>query len=226
MTPRRDPKIAAAGSLPARIAARQRRRMFRQFLEFARINAAHTVLDIGVSSDRTYPHSNYFESRYPFKDRITAVGGDDAAFLQDLYPGLRFIQADARNLPFADRSFDFVHSSAVLEHAGSREQQAALLREAWRVARKGIFMTTPSRWFPVEVHSVLPLVHWLPPAAFRGVLRLRGLKQLASEDHLNLLSASVLKRIAKHAGIENFRITSVAVAGWPSNLLLYARRTN
>jgi hypothetical protein len=30
-------------------------------------------------------------------------------------------------------------------------------------------VTTPNRWFPLEVHTLLPLVHWLPPAA-RGRL--------------------------------------------------------
>ena len=28
--------------------------------------------------------------------------------------------------------------------------QVRLLRELWRVARKGIFVTTPNRWFPME----------------------------------------------------------------------------
>jgi hypothetical protein len=25
-----------------------------------------------------------------------------------------------------------------------------------------VFVTTPNRWFPVELHTRLPLVHWLP----------------------------------------------------------------
>ena len=38
------------------------------------------------------------------------------------------------------------------------------MREAVRVGRR-VFLTTPNRWFPVEVHTRLPLVHWLPSAA-------------------------------------------------------------
>ncbi len=30
------------------------------------------------------------------------------------------------------------------------------------MSRKGLFVTTPNRWFPIEFHTVLPLVHWLP----------------------------------------------------------------
>jgi hypothetical protein len=50
------------------------------------------------------------------------------------------------------------------------------------------------------------------------------LEFFASEDNLNLLSASQLRRMAADAGLENFKVTSVALAGWPSNLLLSAKR--
>jgi hypothetical protein len=216
--------LAAPDSIPVRIAARQRRRMFDAFLSTTGIQEPDTVLDLGVTSDRTYSHSNYLESWYPHKNRITASGIDDASFLEEMHPGLRFVAADGRSLPFADREFDYVHSSAVLEHVGSRERQADFLREVWRVARKGIFVTTPNRWFPVEFHTVMPLAHWLPPAAFRKLCKMRGLEFFACEDNLNLLSAPQLRRVAAEAGIESFRVTSLTLAGWPSNLLLSARR--
>jgi hypothetical protein len=216
--------LAAPDSIPIRIAAYQRRRMFDVFLSKTGIREQDTVLDIGVTSDQTYSHSNYFESWYPHKDRITASGMDDAAFLEELHPGLRFVCADGRNLPFEGQEFDYVHSSAVLEHVGSREKQTAFLSEAWRVARKGIFVTTPNRWFPVEFHTMMPFVHWLPTSAFRKVCDLRGLGFFASEDNLNLLSGSQLELSAAKAGVENFKVTCVGLGGWPSNLLLSGRR--
>ena len=216
--------LSTPGSIPIRVAAYQRRRMFDIFLSTTGIGAQDTVLDLGVTSDRTYDHSNYFESWYPHKDRITASGMDDASFLEELYPGLKFVPADGRDLPFADRQFDYVHSSAVLEHVGSRARQVDFLRQVWRVAGKGIFITTPNRWFPVEFHTVLPFVHWFPPAAFRKLCTWRGLEFFADEGNLNLLSAQQLRKIAAEAGLEDFRVTSVRLAGWPSNLLLSARR--
>jgi hypothetical protein len=217
---------AAPDSIPVRVAAYQRRRMFQRFLALTGIEQDDTVLDVGVTSDRTYSHSNYLELWYPHKQRITACGIDDASFLEGLYPGLRFVQADGRSLPFADREFDYVHSSAVLEHVGSRESQAVFLRELWRVARKGVFVTTPNRWFPIEFHSVMPFVHWLPAAGFRQICSMRGLDDLASEDHLNLLSSSVLRQLAREAGMESVRVSRVTLAGWSSNLLLVAMRGN
>jgi len=216
--------LAAPGSIPIRIAAYQRRRMFEIFLSSTNIQESDSVLDLGATSDQTYSHSNYFEAWYPHKHRICACGVDDASFLEQMYPGLQYVAADGRDLPFLDREFDFVHSSAVLEHVGSRERQTKFLAEAWRVARKGIFITTPNRWFPVEFHTVMPLAHWLPPNIFRRICSMRGLEFFASEENLNLLSARELNRIAAEAGLENIRVWSVGLAGWPANLLLSAQR--
>ena len=92
------------------------------------------------------------------------------------------------------------------------------------MARRGIFVTTPNRWFPVEFHTVLPLVHWLPPARFRAVLGALGKDFYAREENLNLLSGHTLRDAAATAGIENVAIVSVSLLGWPTNLLLIGRR--
>jgi hypothetical protein len=224
-SPNAQYNVAAPGSLPVRIAGRQRRVMFDAFEKDAAAGPSDSVLDVGVTSDQSYDHSNYFEAWYPHKARITAVGVDDAAFLETLYPGLRFVHADGRKLPFEDNSFDHIHSSAVLEHVGSRAQQIQFLKELWRVARKSLFVTTPNKGFPIEFHTVLPLVHWLPPTAFRAILRKTGRPFFADEEHLNLMGRGDLVRSARDAGIKEANVGSVSLWGWPSNLLLRARKS-
>ena len=118
--------------LANRVAAYQRRRMYSRFLTETCVLPEDTILDIGVTSDRKYDSSNYVEAWYPHKDKMTAVGVDDASFLEVLYPGVRFVRANGLDLPFADSSFDMAHSSAVLEHVGSFEQQLKLVRECAR----------------------------------------------------------------------------------------------
>lgn len=216
--------VAAPGSLPVRIASRQRRVMFDAFVRQAAPDPSDSILDVGVTSDQSYDHSNYLESWYPYKFKITAAGIDDAAFLEDLYPGLRFVRANGLDLPFDDNSFDHVHSSAVLEHVGNRANQAQFLKELWRVTRRTLFVTTPNRGFPVEFHTVLPLVHWLPPTTFRAILRKTGRSFFADEGHLNLMTHGDLARSAREAGIARANVGSVNLLGWPSNLLLRARK--
>jgi len=227
-TPNAQYNVAAPNSLPARIATFQRRRMYERFLSDTMVALHDTILDVGVTSDRSYSSSNYVEAWYPEKGRITTVGIDDASFLEDLYPGMSFVQANGLDLPFQDNSFDVVHSSAVLEHVGTFENQTKFISECTRVARKAVFLTTPNRWFPVEFHTVLPLVHWFPRPIFRKLMRRTGRHFFAEEANLNLMTAAELGIAARAAfNVHKFeyRVSSVRLGGWPSNLLLVGVRS-
>jgi SAM-dependent methyltransferase len=222
--PNKQYNVAAPNSLPVRIAGHQRRIMYDRFIIETRIREQDTVLDVGVTADRSYESSNYLEAWYPHKSTITAVGIDDASFLAQLYPGIRFLKANGLKLPFSDLAFDIVHSSAVLEHVGSFENQIQLVQECCRVARKSIFLTTPNRWFPIEFHTILPFVHWLPKPVFRQFMRRSGRGFFAEESNLNLLDARNLASIVRHVEDFTFRVSSVSLWCWPSNLLLLGRR--
>lgn len=216
---------ASADSLSVLVATRVRERMFARFIAVFKPDTEDTILDIGVTAEQSYASSNYFESLYPFKNRIVACGIDDAHFLEEKYPGVAFCFADALNLPFSDYAFDFVHCSAVWEHIGSRENQQKMLAEGLRVARRGIMLTTPNRWFPIEFHCQLPLIHWLPKPAFRAILRRTKYDDLANESVLNLLTPSEVEAMCSAAHQEwTFQLEFARLFGLPSNILLFGRR--
>jgi ubiquinone/menaquinone biosynthesis C-methylase UbiE len=216
--------LAAADSLAMRIALKMRHHMFGMFMAEFQPAERETVLDVGVTSDQTYENSNYFEALYPYKNRIVAAGLQDAAFLEARYPGLHYLQSDALNLPFADRTFDLVHSSAVLEHVGSLDNQGRMIAECLRVARRGVCLTTPNRWFPIEFHTQLPLVHWLPKPACRRIFRWMGLDELAEEKNLNLMDGRELRALTASMTGWRFRVATTRLLGWKSNMLLFAHR--
>lgn len=149
-----------------RISLRSRQRKLELFLDELRPGPETTVLDVGADElgfgegDRCTT-LNYFEEHYPWPEQITALGLWDGAAFRERYPGIPYVQGDACALPFPDAAFDVVHSNAVIEHVGGRDRQRLMVTEALRVARRA-FVSTPNRRFPVEVHTHLPLVHWLP----------------------------------------------------------------
>lgn len=212
--------LAQANTLPTRIAAYARRRMYDRFIRSTAIQADETLLDVGVTSDQTYEASNYVEAWYPHKNRITAVGVDDAAFLEQRYPGLTYRRANGLDLPFAADSFDVVHSSAVLEHVGSAENQRRFITELARVAKRTVFLTTPNRRFPVEFHTVLPLVHWLPKPWFRRLLRNTRYEFFSREENLNLVNRRELRQLCAHLDGCAVAVESQRLLGMASNLLL------
>lgn len=201
-------------------AVRARRRMFDLFLDLVPIGPTTTVVDVGVTPERRLASGNFFEAHYPWKDRITATSIEDASFLEDEYPGLRFVRTDGVRLPFDDRQFDVVFSSAVIEHVGSRERQRAFIHELLRVGKR-FFIITPNRWFPLDFHTALPVLHWLPQPAHQAALRRIGKDFWASVDNLNLLDASSLSALiptTAQADVVRFR-----TAGMTSNLIVHGR---
>jgi hypothetical protein len=199
--------------------------MYDRFIREFRPDARDTLLDLGVTSDERFEMSNLVEALYPFKDRITAAGIDPgAAYLERDYPGLVFREADACDLPFRDGEFDLVYSSAVIEHVGGRDRQARMIAECTRVARRGIFLTTPNRWFPIELHTQLPFVHWLPAPAFRWLLRHLGHAALAQEEHLNLMAAGDIRRAWSSIEGWAFSVGRIRLMGPTSNLLIIGHR--
>jgi SAM-dependent methyltransferase len=155
------------GDLAARASLWNRRRKLALFLETMRPGPETRVVDVGVGDTPfgTEPGvaatHNFFEALYPWPEQITAVSDVPLPNFAQAFPSIRTVVANGLDLPFADDEFDIAFSNAVVEHVGSRDEQGRFVAELCRVAPR-VFVSTPNRWFPVETHTLVPLVHWLP----------------------------------------------------------------
>jgi hypothetical protein len=127
----------------------------------------------------------------------------------------------ATRIVYADREFDLALSFAVLEHVGSAQNQRQFLAELARVA-DAFIVYTPYRYFPMEMHTLLPLLHWLPVHWHRAILRRLGMTFWAQEQHLNLLSVASIRRLLPRPGHADIRL--LWSVGFPSNLEVHWRR--
>jgi hypothetical protein len=103
----------------------------------------------------------------PFHPRVTIVNR--------LHEGkrggeIRWVLADVRELPFADKAFEIVYSNSVIEHVGTVEDQRRFADECRRVGRS-YHVQTPNRRFPIEPHLLTPFIHWLPRKLRARLLR-------------------------------------------------------
>jgi hypothetical protein len=146
-----------------------------------------TILDVGVI-ESPWREGNFLEAAYPWPERITGVAPRPMPDFGSAFPEVRFVEADGRDLPFPDQSFDIGFSNAVVEHVGSREQQARFVRELVRTSRR-TFVATPNRGYPLDPHTLLPFIHWLPDRWWRAILRRTGHERWADPNLLNPLSA-------------------------------------
>ena len=102
----------------------------------------------------------------------------------------------------------------------SREKQIQFIKECVRVSKKYVFITTPNRFYPIELHTMLPLLHWLPTNIYRKVLCQIGKPFYAMEDNLNLIGRRDLAELVACIGNTLSMIKSIRFLGFKSNLLL------
>ena len=200
-------------SLVDAVSLRSRKRKLQLFLDELRPTGATTVLDVGADElgfgeGEGCSTLNFLEELYPWPERITALGLHDGRSFRERYPAVAYVQGDALALPFDDDAFDVFFSNAVIEHVGDRKAQRRFVTEALRVGRQ-VFITTPNRRFPVELHTRLPLVHWLPERAAHSVYDALG-KGFAKE--VELLSRRDLESLFPvRVRIVNLGLTLVAI---------------
>jgi SAM-dependent methyltransferase len=178
--------IARIAKHVSRRARRQRAALFRS--SFA-LGPATRILDLG-SEDGSHIHDVLSGTAVtPANVYIADIKEHVVRRGQQLYGFTPVVIDQSQRLPFEDGYFDIVYSSSVIEHVTVPKEQVWGLHDggefrerAWRrqgqfadeIRRLGrqYFVQTPSRTFPIECHTWLPGVAWLPRWLLVPCLRL------------------------------------------------------
>ena len=187
-----------------RISKYNRERKWNFFKSKFSFTGQTSILDVGFNNVEYSDIDNYLEKVYPYPEKITALGITDPTPFQERYPKVKAICYDGDYFPFEAGSFDIVWSNAVMEHVGDWNKQLLFLKEIKRVGRTA-FITTPNRFFPIEIHTRTILLHFLPQRIFYSYLRMVG-KKWATENYMNLLSKQEIIKLLREAGITQYKI--------------------
>ena len=200
--------------LASTLSKKSRSEKYSQFLTLLAPKPEETILDAGVNTTEYSEADNYLEKNYSYPEKITALGQGEMGEFQKRYPNVRALSGDGRALSFPNNAFHIAYSNAVIEHVGNRDDQKRFLRELYRVSSRG-YLTTPNRFFPIEVHTRVPLLHILLSKAHFDVFLKYIKKDWATGNYMTLFSEQELRTLLNDAGIEDYTFIKNRFLGFP-----------
>jgi SAM-dependent methyltransferase len=207
--------------LVKKLAHRARFQAYRLFVEAMAPSATCRIIDVGVSDENATDETNMLERVHPWPESLTCAGIHEGTGFCKTFPNITYTKIKAgAPLPFADKQFDVAYSNAVLEHVGGHDQQVALVTQLRRIARR-VFLVVPNRWFPVEHHTAIPFIHWLPPSLFRGILARTHWSYWSKEENLNHLTPHRMAQLFIGEDRPTILCTGVGWGPFKSNIVAY-----
>lgn len=202
------------------ILRRHRKRVFEKVFGDKGLDHFESILDIGSTSD-SGSASNLFLTFFTDRYVVSISDQEIPLVVQSKFPHVIFVQGDALNLDFPKRKFDLVFSNATIEHVGNRSNQKKFISEAIRVGSKETIIVFPNRWFPIETHTKLPFLHYLPNKIHRKIIKFLGFTDLSSEDYLNIPTKREVTRLIRELEIKQYNIYKIKTLFFTSNLVIH-----
>lgn len=147
-------------------------------------SAKPNILEIGCGSAVTF---KYLLEEIP-GCKLTGLDFSPAglALAAKLNPGCKFVEGDARKMPFKSNSFDFVYSLGLIEHF-TREDALKIIKEHCRAAKKGaiVMLVVPAKYSLLNVARIIAGKRW--PWGFED--------PFSSSELLGLMTAAGLKNV-------------------------------
>jgi len=201
-----------------------RKKIFKIFLKETNYSNKNSLLDIGTTPSTKKEHNTILQQTTNNKN-ITCLSNLNCKILKKKFPNIKkFIISDGKKTNLKKSDYDIIHSSATIEHVGKIENQILFVKECLRLGKKYIFITTPNRYYPIDFHTKIPIIHWLPKKIHRNILKFFGLGFYSLEKNLNLLDKISLIKICQKLNIKKFKIIRYKFLFFTSNLILVIKK--
>ena len=182
------------------------------------------VLDIGTTSDNINASSNLIiknlkniKNLYSISDQKVNLPHFDKTLQKSITES--FSQNEINEF-----KSDLVISNATIEHVGNKENQKKMIDNMIKFSRKFFIIITPNKFHPLDFHTKIPFIHWLPKIIHKKILKMLNLSFYAKEENLNLLSKSDILNLINKDEME-YEFKFIRLMFFKSNLIFIAKKT-
>lgn len=215
------------------LSAKAREKRAKLFLENFALDDKTKILDLGSESGANIYNILKSTSVAPENVFIADIDEDLIKKGSEEFGFNAVLINEKGAIDFPDGFFDIVYCSSVIEHTTVNKTEvwefkngAEFKKAAWRRQKafaaeiirlgKQYFVQTPSKSFPVESHTWLPIVGYLPREVLLPVLRISNKFWVkAAEPDFNLLGEGEMKNLFPGAKIvreKSFGLTKSLMA--------------
>jgi len=181
------------------------------------------ALDIGTTSDDKNASSNIIIKNLKNINKFKCIS-DQIVNSDFFYKKLKkSITEEFSDKELNEFSSDLVLSSATIEHVGSTLNQEKMIKNIIKLTKKIFIITTPNKFYPIELHTKIPFIHWLPKSIYRRILKFLGLSFYADENNLNLLTINELKKMLDDKKI-TYEIKFIKLFLLKSNIIIIGKK--
>ena len=199
----------------------KRSEIIKKINELIQIHKIENVTDVGTTNDFRFDSSNFIIRNIKKLNSYKSIS-DQKINKNNLFESClkKSITEEFTQSEIDEFSSYLIISSATIEHVGSTQNQINMVSNLIKLSKKIFVFTTPNKYYPLEFHTKLPLVHWLPKKIHRKILNLLGLSFFAEEKNLNLLGENDIKKILKTVKFSDFDIFTVKLIWIKSNFIV------
>ena len=202
------------------IVLKKRKEMFEIIKKNINLKSINSVLDVGTTSDNSLQSSNFLIKQ--LKSIKIKKSISDQKILNDDFFDMTFEGSITENLndSFENLKSDLIVCSATIEHLGNFSAVKKGIDNIVNLTNKYFIITTPNRHHPIEFHTKIPFIHFLPKEFYRKLLEFFGNEFFSKEENLNLLSKKDLINLMSNYKNISYNINEIKLFGFVSNFII------